>query len=133
MAASAGMALLTTSALAQMAHDHDHGSMDNPLAAAAAACVRSGLACLDHCLQNFGDPSLAGCARAVDQMIPVTALVLKLATANSAHLGPMVRVALAVCQDCEQECRKHADQHPTCKACAETCANAIAEYKKLIG
>lgn len=131
LAASAAAAAMTGAAFAQTSHDH--GSSDSALAGAAAACVRSGLACLDHCLQNFGDASLAACARAVDQMVPVSALLLKLAAEKSAHLVPMARVALAVCQDCERECRKHADQHAVCKTCADTCANALAECKKVIG
>jgi Cys-rich four helix bundle protein (predicted Tat secretion target) len=89
----------------------------------ASDCVKTGQACIAHCLQSFaaGDTSLAACAKSVDQMLSVCATLEKLASVGSPNLPAMAKVALAVCEDCEKECRKHADKHDTCKACADAC------------
>ena len=88
---------------------------------------------MDHCLQTFaaGDTSLAICAREVDLMLSTCGTLAKLASLNSSHLPTMAKLALAVCQDCEAECRKHADKHAACKACGEACAACAAECKKI--
>lgn len=124
--------LAAGSALAQSSPDHQHAHHgDNKaakLAHAASHCVTMGQTCIDHCLASFakGDTSLAVCARKVDELISVCATLSKLASTNSPHLGAMTKFALAVCKDCEAECRKHM-QHPTCKACAEACAECAKE------
>jgi Cys-rich four helix bundle protein (predicted Tat secretion target) len=133
LVASAAFAAMSSTAFAQDHEHHARGAEPNRLAALAAECVRTGRACLDHCLESFGDASLAGCARAVDQMIPVAFALAKLASSNSSQVVPMARVALAVCQACETECRKHADTHETCRACAESCAKMIVECRQQIG
>jgi Cys-rich four helix bundle protein (predicted Tat secretion target) len=89
----------------------------------ASDCVKTGQACIAHCFQAFaaGDTSLAACGRIVDQMLSVCGTLQKLAAAGSSNLPGLTKVALAVCEDCEKECRKHAQHHATCKACAEAC------------
>jgi Cys-rich four helix bundle protein (predicted Tat secretion target) len=141
---TAGAAILVaSSAFAQDAgHDHmmtghDHMAMGTPpnaaLVDAAALCSKTGLVCINHCLESFaaGDIALAGCARSVDQMLSVCGALAKLASTNSPHLPAMAKVALAMCQDCETECRKHADHHAECKACADACAACAEECKKI--
>jgi Cys-rich four helix bundle protein (predicted Tat secretion target) len=125
--------LPTVAAEDHSAHMHaasaDAAPANTKLVNAASDCVKSGQACLAHCLQSFaaGDTSLAACAKSVDQMLSVCATLQKLAAAGSPNLPAMAKVALAVCEDCEKECRKHADHHATCRACADdckTCADA---------
>lgn len=89
----------------------------------ASDCVKTGQACIAHCFASFaaGDTSLAACARSVDQMMSVCGTLEKLAAAGSPQLSALSKVALAICDDCEKECQKHADHHATCKACAESC------------
>lgn len=130
--ASVGI-LAAGSALAQTAgkdHDHAHHGAGKAakLAASALHCVSTGQACIDHCLDSFakGDTSLAICARKVDELISICGTLAKLASTNSPHLGAMTKLALAVCKDCEAECRKH-QQHPTCKACADACVDCAKE------
>jgi Cys-rich four helix bundle protein (predicted Tat secretion target) len=88
-------------------------------------CIKTGQACIAHCFDAFaaGDTSLAACARSVDQMMSVCGALQKLASAGSSNLPGLAKVALAICDDCERECRKHADHHDTCKACADACKN----------
>jgi Cys-rich four helix bundle protein (predicted Tat secretion target) len=129
----AAIVAASTSALAQGAsHDHGNHHGPSPLAARAMECVTSGNACLDHCFATFaaGDTSLAECARKVDHLVAVCASLAKLASGNSAHLPALAKVVMAVCQDCETECRKHAAKHETCKACADACAACAAECKR---
>ena len=143
-AGAAGLAVVATSAFAEESHEHmDHMSMNHmhmdmappnqPLVDSAVACNRAGLACINHCLDTFaaGDTSMAGCARSVDQMMSVCAALAKLASTNSTHLPGMAKVALAMCVDCEKECRKHADHHAVCKACADACGACADECKKI--
>lgn len=138
-AGTAGLALFASTAFADESHDHmDHSHMNmaspnQALIDTALACTKTGLACINHCFDSFamGDTSMAGCARSVDQMNSTCATLAKLATANSPYLATMSKVALAVCQDCEKECRKHADHHAVCKACADACAACAEECKKI--
>lgn len=102
------------------------------LTAALAGCLESGETCLAHChtLLGKGDPSLAGCAKTVSDMLAVDAALLRLASTDSKYLADAAKLVVAVSRDCEAECRKHADKHPVCKACAESCARVIAEAGK---
>jgi len=108
-------------------------AMSQKLIDAAFGCVKAGQACLNHSLSSFatGDTMLATCARLTDQMIVGCETLAKLASVGSAHLHEAVRLATALCQDCEEECRKHAEHHALCKACGEACATTIEECKKI--
>jgi Cys-rich four helix bundle protein (predicted Tat secretion target) len=128
---AAGAVTISGSALAQTSHS-EHAATSS-LFDAANNCVKPGLVCSDHCLQSFaaGDVSLAAWARAVDLMMSICGTLAKLVSLRSAYVPAMAKVALLGCQDCEAECRKHAEQHAACKACAETCAACAAECKKV--
>ncbi len=139
---AAGVLLAATSGTALAHGEHDHGGHDHgghgsaavaPLFDAATACVKTGQVCLNHCLAAFAanDVSLAACARLTDQMLSICGTLAKLASTSSPYLPAMAKVALAACQDCEAECKKHANKHESCKACAEACAACAAECKKI--
>jgi Cys-rich four helix bundle protein (predicted Tat secretion target) len=78
-----------------------------------------------------GDTSLAACAQRVAEMLPACDAVAQLATLGAPRLGEFAVACRDVCDDCEKECRKHADTHPICKACADACARFITEAKPL--
>lgn len=78
-----------------------------------------------------GDKSLAGCARSVQQMLPVCAALQQLAVQRSPHLAAYARVAAQICRDCEKECRRHEGHHAACKDCAEACAACAKECESL--
>ena len=142
VASAAVLVAAASPALAEEGHEahehagHDHGVDDMPyqsLVDAATNCTKTGLACINHCLDSFaaGDTAMARCARAVDQMISVCGTLAKLASIGSSHLPAMAKIAADVCQNCEKECKKHADHHAVCKACAEACAKCAEECKKI--
>jgi Cys-rich four helix bundle protein (predicted Tat secretion target) len=133
IAAGATLVVLSTTAQAQVSHDHHDATAASPLFDSASNCVKVGLVCMDHCLQTFaaGDTSLAACAREVDLMLSTCGTLAKLVSLKSSHLPAMAKLALAVCQDCEAECRKHADKHAACKDCGEACAACAAECRKV--
>lgn len=117
-------------------HNHQNHAMAAPYAKTAATaldCVATGDACLAHCFDSFiaGDTTLAVCAKKVDELIAVCTALAKLASNNSPNLVAYAKAAIQVCKDCEKECRKHADKHPTCKACADSCAACAEECGKL--
>ncbi len=118
---------------AEMDHSHHHGASPNTmLVMTSAHCVMAGEACLQHCLDTFigGDTTLAVCAKKVTDLISVCRSLQELAAANSTHVKALAKVTLAVCLDCEKECRKH-EKHATCKACADACLDCAAECRKL--
>ena len=116
----------------QHAH-HQAGPANKALLAAAADCVRTGQVCIDHCLELFaeGDKSTAACARSVNQLVPVCEALQELAALNSKYLARYARVALDMCKDCEDECRKHEKEHQACKDCADACAACAKECQKI--
>jgi Cys-rich four helix bundle protein (predicted Tat secretion target) len=133
IATGAALAALSSAARAQVSHDHHDAAAANPLFDSASNRVKVGLVCMDHCLQTFaaGDTSLAACAREVDLMLSTCGSLAKLASLKSSHLPAMAKLALAICQDCEAECLKHAEKHAPCKACGEACAACAAECRKV--
>ena len=114
-------------------HQYEHAaSAHAALSEAARHCVSSSEACMSQCLQLLtqGDTSLAACAKSVYQMSAICEALARLASANSEHLAEFAKVAHAICLDCEKECRKHENEHATCKACADSCAACAEECKK---
>ena len=114
-------------------HQHEHAASGHAsLSEAARHCASSGDACLSHCLQLLaqGDTATAACAKSVYQVSAICEALARLASANSEHLAEFAKIAHAVCLDCEKECRKHENEHATCKACAESCAACADECKK---
>jgi len=132
-AAIAGSALA-----AEQEHHHDHGAMPmaNPyssLIASTSDCLKTGEACLAHCLVLLGegDKEMAACAQSVNGMLAVCGTLGRLAGQNSKHTAALAKVTADVCAECEKECRKHEKKHAECKACADACATCLKECKKL--
>jgi Cys-rich four helix bundle protein (predicted Tat secretion target) len=115
---------------AGMPAGHHHG--DPELADAALGCLGAGAACISHCLMLLagGDTSMGPCSERAFAMRSMMESLAALAHTNSPHLPELARLAAKFCKDCEEECRKHADKHPTCKACAEACAKTQAACAK---
>ena len=119
-------------------HDHTHHADPNAHANhaamdAASDCLQMGQICVQHCLilLGQGDTTMAPCARAATDMLAVTQSVLALAAGSSELLKAQAQVAVTAAERCEAECRKHADKHPTCKDCADSCAKALTAYRAL--
>ena len=124
----AGSAALAASVRAEAhAHGAGHHGGANGLLESALHCARDGEACLGHCLEAFakGDTSLAACARSVADLVPACTALAQLAALRSAHAATLAKAVMAICKDCEENCRKHADHHDFCKACADSCAACI--------
>jgi Cys-rich four helix bundle protein (predicted Tat secretion target) len=104
------------------------------LVAATETCMSKGRQCLSHCMEMFltGDTTMAECAAAVEQMLPVCNAMAHLAANDSAQLAAMAQACIAVCEHCEKECRVHQDHQPECRACADACAALIVEAKKVV-
>lgn len=137
-----------TEAFAQDAPPAEHSHHDHPAAAggggsvsgkykaladSSAHCVMTGEACLTHCLNTFatGDTSLAGCAKQVRQLASVCRAMQDIALSESSHVAILSKAVLAICTDCEAECRKHAAHHAECKACADACVACADECRKI--
>ena len=129
-------AAIASSALAADHDHHNHGAMGNPYAsliASSSDCLKTGEACLAHCLVLLGqgDKEMAACAQSVNGLLAVCGTLGKLAGQNSKHTAAMAKLAADVCAECEKECRKHEKKHAECKACADACASCLKECKKI--
>lgn len=104
------------------------------LIAAAKNCGKVGDVCLKHCIRltKAGDKSIAKCMETVRAMLPVCAAMAQLASLDAKRVKELAAVCVAVCGDCEDECRKHEFHHRECKACAESCAAMVKEARKLL-
>lgn len=136
VSAAAALGALAACATAQ-SHDHHHhhggGGRYQAVADAAAACVSKGESCIAHCLVLMagGDTSVARCAQSVNQLLATCTALQKLALQDSAYVPRFARVAMDLCEECEKECRKHADKHKECKECAESCAECHKACKAI--
>ncbi len=135
-----GVAALATSVAASQAmaapkHSQSHhGEKEHEsLVGAAHSCVSKGEACMDHCLAEFraGNSELAECAAAVQQMLATCRGLGTLAAHNSKHLARYASACIDICRSCEEECRKHADEHPACRECADACEECIGMCEKI--
>jgi Cys-rich four helix bundle protein (predicted Tat secretion target) len=128
MAAVAGQAMA-----ADHNHDHHHGAKNQALIDGASDCIKTGEACINHCLDLLaqGDKELAACAKSVNELLAVCAALQRLATVDSKFLPKYAKVSADFCEACEMECRKHEKKHAECKACAESCAACLKECRKI--
>jgi Cys-rich four helix bundle protein (predicted Tat secretion target) len=112
-------------------HHHD-SKLNKKLIAAAADCVLKANICLQHCIDLLGegDTTMAACAKSSSQVIAVCTALQQLASANSKHLPQLAKVAMELCKECEEECKK-TEKHPECKACKEACIACYKECKAI--
>ena len=131
LGAAATVAAAGPAIAAMPGHDHSKHSTQQPdMLDAANACVDKGQRCIAHCLVSFqeGDLKLADCAAKVHEMQAICGAFSYLLAANSSYLRAYAPVCARVCEDCEQECRKH-EEHSECKACAQACADLVDQIK----
>jgi len=132
---AAGAVVVAQAAVASAADAPVPGSAPaQTLARAALDCVRTGEACLQHCLTLLatGDKTLGECAQMVNQMLAVCRAVGPIVDAGGKYVRPTAQLCRDVCSDCEQVCRQHAQQHTICATCADACAAAVAAAKQVI-
>ena len=117
-----------------MAGMHHHSNRNEKLIAASADCVAKANVCLQHCivLLGEGDKSMTACAKSATQVIALCTALEQVAAGESKFLPQLAKVAMDICKECEDECKKQ-DKHPECKACGESCAACYKECKALVG
>jgi Cys-rich four helix bundle protein (predicted Tat secretion target) len=132
--ALAGAAMVGSASAMDHVHHHHDAPANAGLAVAAADCVQKGQVCLNHCLELLGqgEKDMAACAKTVNQMLALCGALQQLANQSSTQLAKLAAIALDACQQCQDECKKHADKHEACKACGESCAACAKECKKLL-
>ncbi len=132
-AALAAAAFVGHAQAAEMEHHHHAAMVNAGLVAAAVDCIQKGQVCLSHCLQLLGqgDKEMAACAKSVNQMLALCGALQSLANQESAYLPQLAKIAMDACNQCEDECKKHADKHEACKACGESCNACAKECKKI--
>lgn len=136
--ALAGAAMVGQATAQTDTHEHAHhhgGGVSGTLTLAIADCIQKGEACLNHCIELLGqgEREMAACAKTVNEMLAVCGALRQLANQNSQQSARMAAIAMDVCRQCEDECKKHAAKHETCKACGESCKACYDECRKLVG
>lgn len=134
--AAAMVAAVTAGRAFAAEHDHMHhepkANKHQPLLETSSDCVLKAQLCIQHCLvaMGQGEKELAACAQSASQVIAVCGALQQLAAADSRRLAQMAKLAMDVCKDCEDECKKM-NKHPECKACGEACAACYKECKSI--
>lgn len=119
---------------ANMDHSHmNHGNPNEDVIDTTLHCVKSGQACLDHCIDLFkmGDTSVANCADKVTEMLAMCNAMSQMTSYQSKHLAKVAKVCAAVCKDCKKACDEHADKHKACKDCSDSCEKCIKACEKI--
>jgi Cys-rich four helix bundle protein (predicted Tat secretion target) len=147
--AIAAGALLAGSAYADK-HNHGHHhkskklnqSLDadsqNQLIDSTAECLRTGKVCLSHCARELaqGNSMMGECNVSIQNMLVACQALNDIAhnnTLNKKALQQFVAGCKAICQECHDQCEKHADHHMECKACMKSCKKCIDVCNKIIG
>ncbi len=115
-------------------HEHHAApSRNDALIAAAADCALKANLCVQHCIvaMGQGEKDLAACAKSSSQAAAICTALQQRAAADAKQLPQLAKVAMDVCKECEEECKK-TEHHPECKACKEACAACYAECKKIV-
>ena len=118
---------------AEESHAH-HSAAFSELAHESQHCVMSGEACLSHCIVDLksGSLELVDCLRRVEELIAVCRAMATFAALGSEHVPALAAVTKDVCITCEAECRKFAEKHDECAACADACLACIKECDKVM-
>jgi Cys-rich four helix bundle protein (predicted Tat secretion target) len=132
-AGTVALAAAVPNVIAADSHHH-HGARNKGLGKTSAHCTETGNACVAHCyiLLGEGDKKMAECAQSVHLMLAMCNAVGVHAASESKYLKEIVATCKNICEDCEDACRKHEDEHAECKACAESCADMVAECKSYL-
>lgn len=136
-AVGAAAALSATRALAEdqttNPHaEHMHGPKYHALMKTSADCVSTGNECLRHCfgMLSMNDTSMAGCTKAVYDLVAACAALESLAAVNSPFTPTLAKAVGDVCVACKKEC----DRFPRiteCNACGDACKACAEECRKV--
>lgn len=101
---------------------------------AAKRSEQKGEVCRAHCVRliRSGDKSMQECLKLVNEMLPLSAAMGRLAANDAPRLKDLAKVCRAACTDCQAECKKHADHHAECKASYEACTALLEALKPLL-
>lgn len=138
LGAAAMAAAATSSRIFASEHEHEHkhaaASPYDKLIAAATDCTTKATLCMQHCivLMGKGETDLAACARSASQAAAICTALQQLASSNAKQLPQLAKVAMDICKECEEECKK-TERHPECKACKEACIACYKECKAIVG
>jgi Cys-rich four helix bundle protein (predicted Tat secretion target) len=113
-------------------HQHHHSARNDKLIAAAADCVMKADICHQHCVVALGqgDKDMIACAKSSSEVLAVCTALQQLASMESSYLPQFARLAMDICKNCEDECKK-TNKHPECKDCEDACAACYKECKAI--
>lgn len=118
----------------QHQHQHQHANPfhHDKLISTASDCVLKANICVQHCIvaMGQGEKDLAACAESSSQVASICRALQELASSDAKRLPQLAKVAMEICKECEEECKKTA-RHPECKACGEACVACYNECKKI--
>jgi hypothetical protein len=99
----------------------------------AATCAQTCLACADACLAEDAVPALTHCIRlnndCADVCETLTRLLYRLLGPNTGVQRGMIELCAMTCEQCADECDRHAAHHLHCRLCAETCRRCAEQCR----
>lgn len=116
-AAAVAATLATDTAFSATDHSHNmhnhQANSNEKIINAALDCVKTGLACNDHCIELLkeGDTSIVKCMDVLTESLAMCTALSQMASYQSTHLPELAKLCISVCEDCEKECRKHEKKH----------------------
>ena len=125
------------SAMGASGHQHNHNHSPNPynkLIDLSHDCMKTGQACLSHCMSEFkqGNKKMADCASSVQEMLAMCSAMSSMGASESAHMKKVVMACIDVCDTCVEQCDKHAKDHESCKTCRDACKDCVKEMKNIV-
>jgi hypothetical protein len=99
----------------------------------AASCAQTCLACADACLGEDAVPALTHCIRlnadCADVCETLTRLLSRLSGPNKDLQRGMIELRAMACEQCADECERHAVHHLHCRLCAQTCRRCVDQCR----
>lgn len=98
----------------------EHQDLISELYQCAAACNN----CYEACLQEEDVAKLERCMKLDKECYEVCHLTAHTLERGSEHADLFLDLCIRICNDCAEECEKHA-HHEHCRKCAEACRKCV--------
>lgn len=92
--------------------------MNSKMLESIAKCINTCEECATDCINENGH---SDCAMACRDCADICSLLYNFTSRKSQNTDLLKRLCVEICLKCANECEKHADHMPSCKACAEAC------------
>lgn len=93
-------------------------------------CIAECNHCFSACLKEEDVKKLARCIQLTRDCADVCQLTAKLLQSGSEVSSDALKLCIAVCEACREECNRHASKMQHCKDCADACRECAEACSK---